>query len=225
MTAALRSIHVGTRWLAGLGAAAMLLSACSSAASTGPGGPTSGASTPPAVTSQAATEPPGTAAPSEAAASVPEVTAVPTSIDPCTVVTQAEASALAGASFGAGEETTTSGNGKICTYGAQTLNVMTVSVALAPDQATIAAGEAQVEADLQKAVSAGLTKTDLSGVGDKAVYLAASQTVSGQKVSVVAIYVVRGLTFLAISDVVVNAAPPTSAALQAQATTSLGRLP
>ncbi|HEX5241524.1 MAG TPA: hypothetical protein VFW20_11060 [Candidatus Limnocylindrales bacterium] len=206
-------------WLGAAIGAAIILGACNSAAS--PVGSTGTTASQP-VPTEASTP---TAAASEPESSLPEVTAVPTAIDPCQVVTQSEASALAGTSFGAGEETTTSGNAKICTYGSQTLNVLNVDVALAPDQATIAAGEAEVESQLQQSVSEGLTKTDLTGIGDKAVYLAASQTISGQTVSVAAIYVVKGLTFLAISDVVAGSPAPTLAALQAQATTSLSRLP
>jgi hypothetical protein len=207
-------------WVGAAIGAAIVLGACNSAAS--PAGTTGTSASQPAPT-QVVT--PTSAAASEPETSLPEVTAVPTSVDPCQVVTQSEASTLAGTTFGAGVSTTTSGNAKICTYGGQTLNVLNVDVALAPDQATIDAGEAEVEAQLEQSVSEGLTKTDLTGIGDKAVYLAASKTISGQTISVAAIYVVKGLTFLAISDVVAGAPAPTSAALQAQATTSLSRLP
>src|SRR4051812_39997261 len=53
-----------------------------------------------------------------------------TTLDPCQLVTAAEASQLSGVTFGPGkEETTGSDNtGKRCTYGSQTKNVFFVQV-------------------------------------------------------------------------------------------------
>ncbi len=59
-----------------------------------------------------------------------------TSLDPCEVITSKEASTLAGASFGAGVESVTSGGGNFCTYGANTKNVFMVFVGQAADIAT-----------------------------------------------------------------------------------------
>src|SRR5690348_10178293 len=59
-----------------------------------------------------------------------------TSLDPCQIVTSAEASALAGANFTTGIEQTTDGGGRICVYGYQTQNVFMVLVAQGPDAAT-----------------------------------------------------------------------------------------
>ena len=58
-------------------------------------------------------------------------------LDPCQLVTQQEASQLAGTTFAAGKEEAISSASSMCTYGAQTLNVFTVLVAVAPDAATV----------------------------------------------------------------------------------------
>jgi len=201
-----------------------LVAACSGSSATGgpSGTPPSGggASTAPTEAPTAAATEAETAPPTESSA-----TAVPTAIDPCTIVTQDEASTLAGESFGPGEESETSGHAKICTYGSQTLDVLTVDVAVAPDTATLQADEAAGLAALQKAAGKGLSTTPVTGVGDNAEFVSASQTVSGGTIRVEGLYVVQGLNFLAITDVTVNKALPTSADLQAQATTSLARFP
>jgi len=175
------------------------------------------------------TAPPATATPS------PSRTGVPTTIDPCQVVTSQEASALAGTTYGAGREDTTSGGAKICVYGYQTVNVFSVLVALAPDAATARADWAQEEAKAQAAVQQGagsganitfnlndvanLPGADLAAVGT------ASGTVSGQTIAGSAIYLLKGATFLTFSDLLIGHAPPTTSAMEMQAQTSLGRLP
>lgn len=160
---------------------------------------------------------------------LPSATAVVTALDPCQLVTAQEASTLAGATFGAGVESTTEGNMKICTYGGQTTNVMNVDVVQAPDVATAqaaeAAGLAAAKAAAQKqAPGLTFTQTEVSGIGDAALVVSANATIGGQTISLSAIYVLSGTTFFAIIDLVLGKAAPTSAALQAQAQVVLGRL-
>jgi len=157
-------------------------------------------------------------------------------LDPCQIVTSAEASKLASASYGAGKEDTTQGGGKICWYGAQTLNVLEVLVAVASDPATAQAQwsqeEAQVQSQLQQAlqyapgvtVSFNLSDTSLSGA-DRAAVGTFSETFSGHPISGSGIYVLKGATFFAIVDLVVGQAAPSSTAMEGQAQTVLGRLP
>lgn len=157
-----------------------------------------------------------------------------TTLDPCQLVTAAEASALSGASFGAGlEETTgTNGTGKRCTYGSQTTNVFFVQVATAASasdaQAAWATEEAQADADLAAGfpaqASANVTKTDVSGLGDRAAVGTGSETIEGQTISGGVIYLLKGPNFLAFGDLTLGTAP-TAAALQTQAATSLARMP
>jgi hypothetical protein len=163
----------------------------------------------------------------------PSQSAAPTAIDPCQVVTSAEATALAGATFGAGQEETDSGGGKRCVYGSQTLNVFTVIVAQAADPATAQADWAQEEAKVQAAlnqvaqgVSFTFTINDVSNVAgaDRAAVGSGSVTLSGQTISAAVIFVLKGANFFSFSDIAVGHAPPSAAAMEAQAVTSLGRV-
>jgi hypothetical protein len=213
------------RWVRGWQTVPLLLgvvltAACSTAAT---GGPT--ASLP---VSQPLATPLPTAATS-APPSFPDATAVVTALDPCQLVTAQEASTLAGATFGAGKESTTEGNAKICTYGAQTANVLNVYVVQAPDVATAqkaeAAALAAAEAVAQKqAPGVSFSQTELANFADGALVVTASATISGQTLAISGIYVLSGTTFFAITDVVLNQSAPTSDALQAQARVVLGRI-
>lgn len=207
------------------------LGACSSSSPSASAGAEATASpvpvSTPAASAPAASAPAAeSSAPAESApAASSGPTAVPTAIDPCQLVTSAEASQLVGVSFGAGKESTTEGNGRICTYGSSTLNVFTVLVAQAPDQATVDAAKQQALAGIQQALGQGLKVTELPNFADGAATMEGSATVGGTTVSARGIYVVKGLIFFAFSDVAVGKSAPSSAALQAQAQTSLGRLP
>jgi hypothetical protein len=213
------------RVMAVAGVAAVLLTGCSgSSGSTGAS--ESSAPSQAASASAAATVAP-TAMPTEAPTATPtaEDTGVPTALDPCQLVPASEASTLSGASYTSGEAST-SGNGKLCTYGANSFNILTVVVGQAPDVATAQSDEQDFVAQLQQAAANGLTLTQLPGFADgaDAATLEGSATVGGQSVSVSAIYVLKGTVFFAISDVVINGSAPTSAELQAEAMTVLGRI-
>lgn len=157
-----------------------------------------------------------------------EPTGVPTSLDPCVVVTAADASGLANATFAAGTPSTTEGNGKICTYTAVG-NVMTVVLGVAPDVTTAQAEEQAMKTQLEQGVP-GVTfqLTELQGFqpGVDAAIVTGSQTIAGQSFSATAMFMLKGTTFLGISDVVVGAGQAmTSDAIKAAAPTFLGRLP
>jgi hypothetical protein len=160
---------------------------------------------------------------------LPSATAVVTSLDPCKLVTAQEASTLAGATFGAGKESTTEGNMKICTYGGQTVNVLNVDVAQAPDAATAKAAEtaalaAAEAAAQQQAPGVTMTQTELPSFADGALVVSANAKIGGQTIALSGIYVLSGTTFFAIVDLVLNKPAPTSEALQAQAQVVLGRI-
>jgi Protein of unknown function (DUF3558) len=177
------------------------------------------------------TTPPATATP----APTPTPTVVPTTTDPCQLVTSQEASSLAGASYGAGRPDTTSGGAKICIYGYQTLNVFLVLVAVATDAATAQADWAQEEAKAQAALNQGAGQganitfnlNDVANLpgADRAAVGTASGTVSGQTISGSAIYLLKGPIFFTFSDVGLGITPPSISAMEAQAQTSLARLP
>lgn len=168
-------------------------------------------------------------------ASAPQQSPSPVALDPCQLVTSAEASSLAGATFAAGKPETTEGGAKTCVYGYQTLNVFMVVVTQAKDAATAQADWAQEQAKAQAAINQGipaganvnLNVTDVSGVSgaDKAAVATFNTTISGQTIGITAIYLLKGAVFLTFSDLVVGHAPPTTAAIEAQAVTSLKRLP
>jgi hypothetical protein len=211
------------------------LAACTT--STASGSPASSAAVvPPSI----ALVPPSVAAsPSEAPSDNPsgpppsysDATAVPTDIDPCQLITAEEAGTLVGTTFGAGEESTTEGNARICTYGAQTKNVFIVEVAIAPDEATAKADEAAAQAELQSkanqlpAVGLAVTQLPDFAPGADAALMGGSMSLGGTTIGASAIYVLRGTTFFGFSDVALNQAPPTADAMKAEAMTVLGRLP
>ncbi|MFI5227345.1 MAG: hypothetical protein ACHQ3P_11800 [Candidatus Limnocylindrales bacterium] len=204
-------------------AASLALAACSAASTPSPSAAPIVA--PPVVSPPAAsdTPEPSTAEVSSAPASS-GATAVPTAIDPCTLVTQAEASQLTGSTYGPGKESETAGHLKVCTYGGQTPDVFGVDVLVAPDVATAQAGAAAVEAEA-KAKLKGATIADLSGLGDKAVWLHGAGELGGSPINAAGIYVLSGATFFDISDIVVGKSAPSETDFVTQATTALGRLP
>jgi len=158
----------------------------------------------------------------------------PTALDPCQVVTSDEASALSGATYSAGTESTTQDGGKLCVYGAQTTNVFMVLVAQAPDADTAQAEWAQEQAQVQSVIQNGLpggvsinlNVTDLTLDGfDQAAIAQGSRPTPAGTINGSACYLLKGPTFVAFSNVLLNNPAPSSDALQSQAQTVLGRLP
>jgi hypothetical protein len=209
-----------SRGIAAVAVVGLILSACSSSVATG---------TPAPISALAATDTPAPTIAVVAATPAPSLSAlatgVPTSLDPCQLVTSQEASQLAGVSYGAGEEGTTSGGGKRCVYGANTLNVFTVLVGQAPDVATAQAGKAEAQAAILQQAGNGVSFTEIPGFADGAAYMVGSVTVAGKTIKGSAIYVLKGTIFFGFSDLALSGATPTAAAMQAQAQTILGRLP
>ena len=157
-------------------------------------------------------------------------TAVPTDIDPCQLITADEASQLVGVKFGAGKESTTDNNLKICSYAGPGPNIFTVEVAVAPDVATAQAAEAQAKADLDAKASQGglpnLKVTELPGFADNTdAAMLEGSTSKPFAVDARAMLLLRGVEFVAFSDIAVGGQAPSAADMQAQATTVLGKLP
>ena len=179
---------------------------------------------------QTAGESPSPSAPAQLTPSASQVA----NLDPCQLVTQQEASTLAGTKFGAGKTEAISSAATMCTYGAQTLNVFTVEVAVAPDAATAQADWAQEEAQAQAAVQklvaeAGASVTLKAGEitlpgADKAATAIATGSVGGKTLSISAIYVLKGAVFFTFADLVLGKSAPTASAMAAQAETSLSRV-
>ena len=217
-----------------IGATVLVLAACSSSPTASSTSSTTSVASTSAATSPASTSPAST---SPTAASTPAATTAQavsqTSLDPCQLVTRAEASALASATFAAGKEEAFGGGGKGCVYGAQTLNVFTVEVAQASDPAAAQAAwsteQARAQAALKQGAPAGapvtLKAAPLSGLGDRAATATATAKIAGQTISISGIYVLKGAVFFAFQDLVLGRAAPATGALRSEATTVLGRLP
>jgi hypothetical protein len=187
------------------------------------GSPSPAASPSAAASASSAASPSDQASPAASAA-----TAVPTSIDPCQLISAQEAGQLAGATFGPGKEETLSGNSRMCTYGAATKNVFEVIVAIAPDVATAQKQEASAQADLQAnaaQLDQGMTITKLPGFAPSTDAVLMELKPNALGIGGRAMYVLRGTTFFGFSDLVVGAAAPSADAMKAEAMTVLGRLP
>ena len=182
---------------------------------------------PPAPVSSASPTP----SPSASEPASPTGSASPTNLDPCQLVTQDEASTIAGATFGPGEEQLTDGGGKICVYGSETTNVFTVEVAQT-DAATasaewtveLARTEATIESRLPPGVHVNFDASNAAGIGDEAAVLTGSETIVGKPINFSGIYVLSGGTFFLIGDLVVGKASPAVSPIEDQARTVLTRI-
>lgn len=196
-----------------LGAAAALatsLTACSS-----PAKPSAGPTPAATPTATAPTTAPATApAPSTTASAS-------TTIDPCQLVTQQEASQVTGASFGPGKLEVDSPASRRCIYGAQTHNVYEVIVA----QATTVKQAQTEKAQLLAQLGTKLPLTPVPGLADDAQAIRTSLSANGGTLNISALYVLQGTTGFALVDETNSPSFPTTADLVAQATTVLGRLP
>jgi hypothetical protein len=200
------------------------------AATTAPAPVISASGTPTLPALPATSVPPSPSATPTASAS-PSPSGSPTTLDPCQLVTQDEASTLAGATFGPGREEDTNG-GKECVYGYQTTNVMDIIVAQAIDAKTAQGDYAQGLADAQSTIATNLPagvavkldSANTAGIGDQAVTITGAGSIQGQTLSFTGIYVLSGATFFTIGDLVLAKAPPTVTAIQDQAKVTLGRI-
>jgi hypothetical protein len=209
------------------------LAACSSSTAPATTAPTATAVATigtPAATPESAS-PPSSSGAAPSIGDLGGATAVPTSLDPCQVISAAEAGTLAGATFGAGKESTTSGNARICTYGGATPNVFMFEIAIAPDAATAQADETAALADLDASASQlaghGVTTTKIPGFAPGADAVLGEATISAGGITVGgrAIYVLRGTTFFGFSDIALGTAPASADAMKTEAMLVLGRLP
>ncbi len=216
--------------------AAVCAGACTSAAaspSANPSAPASGGGIPAASTEGSAAPPPSEA-PSTSASEAPSEPALPsavaTDIDPCQLITSADASSFVGVKFGAGKESTEN-NVRRCTYGAAGPNVFNVAVAIAPDVATAKAAEAAQEKDLesqtQDLASLGLKVTKLPNFAPNtdAALLQGGLTKAGLSVAARAMFVLRNTTFFEFGDVAVGGQPPSEQAMKDKAMELLGKVP
>lgn len=178
-------------------------------------------STPTTTTS---TPPTGSATPAATVSSSPAAAggSASTTIDPCQLVTQQEASALTGASFGPGRPETDSAASRRCIYGYQTKNVFEVIVVQGSSVAQVQAAKDQIRAEAEQQLGSQVNMTQVSGVGDDAEFL---QAAANNLIGISGLYVVKGTVGFGLVDVVAGGTAPSQAALTTQANTVLGRLP
>ena len=218
----------------GVVAATLAMTGCS------PGGvPGEGTSSPPpiVVPSAASTTATATTAPSQSPSetpSAPEATFGATlMIDPCTIVTADEASVLTGTTLGPGRKEEESPSSARCVYGAGTADVFSVQVAVAVDPATAKSmwdqEQAAVRDALEKASGvagngAQASITDIPGLGDRAAIMTVSNVVGGHRMNGSSLMVLKGPSFLAFGNLILDQPAPTPRAMEDQARTSLPRL-
>jgi hypothetical protein len=210
------------------------LAACTTSTTGGTAGPSISLARPSlavVLASSAPTpEPTTSTAPSEAPPESPGPTAVATTIDPCQVVTQDEASKLAGSTFGPASATTMSNNGRLCAYGQEGL-FLNVIVTAAADAATAKAQEPAFKAEIEQAAAdAGLGDMKLTEIPDflpgvDAAVLSGATTVGGTNVEGIALYALKNAVLLAITDLAYGGTAPSAAAMEDEAKVALGRLP
>ena len=142
----------------------------------------------------------------------------PTTLDPCQIVTQQEASALTGVSFGPGKQLQ-GALSKSCLYGAGSKNVFRVDVVRGTiDQ--VHQYRDQVTSEIESGDADGhLTKSSVSGLGDEAT----AYTLSGSVLNVSSLFVVKGTVSLYLLNEAAGTPVPT-AALTDLARTALGRI-
>jgi hypothetical protein len=143
--------------------------------------------------------------------------------DPCVLVTQSEASALTGTSFGPGKEESENAASRRCVYGAQTKDVFMVIVArgTSVDEAKAVKDQMLAEAQ-QNGVAINLTK--VTGLGDDAYSVNKSLSANGVTISISGIYVLSGVTGFGLVDEKITGPAPTVAAMVTQAQTVISRL-
>ncbi len=183
-----KPVTSAVRAVVGLGLCAVLVSSCSSSTSSSPASTTSSSAT------------------SQSTTTVPDTTSTTTpAIDPCSLVTQDEATTLAGTPVGAGDAEGADGTKTSCTYGTDP-NGPTAQV-----QVFVGDGAKNILDDDR---AAGHTLTPVPGIGDEA-YVEDGY-----------IFVRKGSTWVAINLLSVrDDSSQDVAPLEAQATTIVSRLP
>jgi len=212
-------------FLALLATSALGFAACTSSGSPGPSLPalpSLAVVAPPPASEAPSTAPAASDTPQPSDAETEGPSAVATNIDPCQLITNADAGTLAGTTFGAGKESVTKGNAKICTYGAQTKNVFMVVVAIAPSADEAKAQEASIKAEYEKqAAEAGPNALKVSELPNFAsntdAVVLQFGPLQGLPVQGIAIYLLRGTTFFGFSDLSVGGKTPSADDVKAKA--------
>jgi len=148
---------------------------------------------------------------------------VPTTIDPCELVSRQEAATLLGVAVGAGVEDSVPNGMRSCTYTAAGQHVFKVIVVQAAtvEQAKAVKNDMRAEAE-QALQDTPLTFGPVAGVGDDAESIHGAL---GLGVSASGLYVLDGKVGFALVDLALGSQPPTTADLIDSAKTVISRLP
>lgn len=114
-----------------------------------------------------------------------------------------------------------------CGYTSGTVEAYVILAQVASADQAQAAWNTEKAALQQEVQAAGIavSATSVPGIADQAEVFVGSDTIGGVNNTVTAIFVLKGATFLDIGDFALqNAKPTTTAAIEAQATTSVGRV-
>ena len=194
-------------------AAVLVLGACNT--------PSAGSSQPPVTSTVAATTVPAASpATTASAAPLPSPTEIaggasanPTALDPCTLMTSAEASTMIGIKLGAGKDVLVDQD-RECVFENGATRVSLILAPPAPDATT-----AQSYYDSERGqVPADITVDDVSGVGDRASY--GMGAAAGTSIS--ALFVLKGIQAF---DLYCQFPGCSEVASLTQAQTIVGRLP
>jgi hypothetical protein len=143
----------------------------------------------------------------------------PTTLDPCQIVTQQEASALTGVSFGPGKQL----QGALstsCLYGAGSKNVFRVDVVRGTiDQVNQYRDQVTAEIETGDADGGHLNKSSVSGLGDEAT----AYTLTGSVLNVSSLFVIQATVALYLVNEVAGTPVPTTQ-LTNEARTALSRI-
>jgi len=215
---------MGRRNILGAMAGAILIAAaCTSSATTAPSAATESASSPPIVTGggSSSESPAPSGSPSVAPSDSSAPSASIASVDPCALFTPDDAKTLTGVAFGPGKSTLL---GKIpaCLYRSGSASGPVDSLTVGVLVTSLSAAEAAYQAATIKADADahGIPLVKVDGVGDEAVRI----TAAAGPLSINAIYVRRGSTFIALDDES-NRKAASNAAMKDAAEHLLGELP
>ncbi len=204
-----------TWWMTTLVLVVSALAACSSS-------PTSASSTPPVG---------GVNVPTQSASASATPTSTPSAqliSDPCQVLPQSEASTLSGVSMPAGVSQPWGTGGAVkCGYTSGSVEAFLILQKASSSAQAQAAWDDEKATLQQEAQPTGITITAnaVTGLGDEAEVFVGKATIGGVNNTIMAIFVLKGATFMDLGDYALrNATPPTTAALEAQATTSASRV-
>jgi hypothetical protein len=143
------------------------------------------------------------------------------------MVTSAEAGALTGGSMGPGKKAS---DASLCTYSSPTghISVQTArGTSVAEAQAYWVQQQAQLPKLLQEVASVpgiALHVTPVAGFGDRAALISEKASLSGVTLIVTGMYLLKGATFTGFEVMELNHPAPSTAAVEAEAKTVLGRM-